>query len=93
MVWASRQTTIDDYAKVLDGFSTQWQRLGSPKGMMLLSKREGDTPVRLYVKVSDRQLLEAFPGFEITDEPEASLSITFEDGDTYGFSERLMSPR
>ena len=80
MIWATRLTTIEDYDEVLEQFSSQWQLLGSPRGMMLLSRKDGSGYVRLYVSVADLRLLKAFPEFELVERIDIPADVTPEQG-------------
>jgi len=80
MIWATYLATIADYAAVLDQLSAQWQLLGAPHGMMLVSKRDGASHVRLYLSVTDQRVLLAFPEFEPIERSDIPAAPTAEEG-------------
>ena len=63
MFWASRTFAPDNWYDAQDRFEEQWADAGEPADMMLVYAETPDFQTRVFVGVSEPDLLQTHPGF------------------------------
>lgn len=64
MLWATRLLDVEDDLYIRELFEAQCSMLGNPRDMMLIAVDEEDYKRRLFVGVSNEEMLNAYYGFD-----------------------------